>query len=283
MFTEELYQNLVAWRAGEPESVHLTAYPDEVPEWKNDVLVGEMALVRNVVEAALAARNAAKIKIRQPLGSMTVVVPDGESIRTLETGRQIIAEELNVKNVAFTNSAEGLTTLVARPVFRALGPRFGKEANAAGNVLRALDQTTLARLAAGESVRVSINGADEDISSELVEVVTASPAGLAVITDKQVTVALDTNLTEDLLDEGFAREVVNKVQNMRKDADFHVSDRIVIGFSASPRLARAIESFRSYIMNETLALDMTLLTGDWEHRSTWTINGEPAELAVKRS
>jgi isoleucyl-tRNA synthetase len=283
MFTEELYQNLVAWRVGEPESIHLTAYPAEMPEWKNDALVNEMALVRNVVEAALAARNAAKIKIRQPLGAMTVVVPDDGSIRTLETGRQIIAEELNVKQITFTKSAEGLTTLVARPVFRALGPRFGKDANAVGNVLRALDQATLARLAAGESVQVPINGTEEEFTPDLVGVVTASPAGLAVITDKQVTVALDTNLTEELLDEGFAREVVNKIQNMRKDADFHVSDRIVVGYTASPRLARAIDCFRTYIMNETLTLDMTPLSGDWEHRSAWTVNGEPAELAVRRS
>ncbi|HRU23117.1 MAG TPA: isoleucine--tRNA ligase [Candidatus Latescibacteria bacterium] len=282
MFAEELYQNLVAWREGEPESVHLTQYPEETPEWEDAALVADMALVRNVVEIALAARNAAKIKVRQPLAVMTVVT-DPSAIKTLEANRQVIAEELNVKRIVFTDSAEGLTTRVAKPVFRALGPRFGKDANAVGNILRALDQDTLARIAAGETVTIPVNGKHEQISSELVEVVTASPQGMSVVSDKQVTVALDTNLSDDLVDEGFAREIVNKIQNMRKEADFNVSDRITVGYSVSPRLARAIDSCRTYIMKETLARELVPLEGEWEHRSEWSVNGEPAELGVRRT
>jgi len=281
MFTEEIYQNLVAWRKGQPESVHLTDYPAPVEHWTDDDLVERMALTRKVVEIALAARNAAKIKIRQPLSTMTVVT-SAAGIPVVEANRRIVAEELNIKQIVVTDSAEGLTWYVARPNFRVLGPRFGKRVNAVAGALRALDQEALARLVRGEGVSVTINGAEESFGSEEVEVVTASPDGLSVVSDGSITVALDTRLTDELLDEGFAREIVNKVQNMRREAGFDVSDRIEIGYDASPRLHRAVEVYRTYIQSETLALTMTGLDGAWELQSRWNINAEPAELAVRR-
>ena len=282
MYCEEIYQNLVAWRQGQPASVHLAEYPSEVAQWRDEDLVEQMGLVRKVVEIALAARNVARLKIRQPLATMTVALKDSAAVRTVEAYRQIIAEELNVKRVVVTDSDEGFTAYVAKPNFRALGPRFGKQVNMVAEQVRALDQERLARLAAGESVTANINGKDETFEPAEIEVIASSPEGLAVVSDGPVSVALDTNLTDELRDEGFAREVVNKVQNMRREAGFNVSDRIEIGYHASDRLRRAVEARRQYIQNETLSLRITGLEGTWDIRSSWTINAEPAELAVRR-
>jgi len=282
MYTEELYWNLAAWRVGQPSSVHLTSYPEAPAEWRDDQLIAEMAIVRKTVEVALAARNAAKMKVRQPLAKMTVVVDTAEKVRAVDAHRRIIAEELNVKEIVASTSATGLTAYAAKPNFRALGPRFGKQVGKVAERLRSLDQATLGRLAEGETVRLDLGGHEEAFAPEDVEVVTTTPEGLAVASDGPVTVALDIRLTEKLLDEGFAREIVNKLQNMRKEADYHVSDRIEIGYRATPRLEQVIEAYRPYIQGETLALGIGSLEGEWDLRSEWNINTEPAELAVRR-
>jgi isoleucyl-tRNA synthetase len=281
MFTEELYQTLVAWRSGEPESVHLTPYPDAVSEWADEALVEQMGLARQVVEVALAARNAAHVKIRQPLEAMTVVV-GARAAPVVEANRRIIADELNVKRVVVTDTADGLTRYAAKPNFRVLGPRFGKSANAVAAELRSLGQDKLGRLAAGERITLLIEGKEETFGPDEVEVPTVSPDGIVMASDGPVTVALDTRLTEELLDEGFAREIVNKVQTMRREAGYNVSDRIEIGYEVGPRLERAIGAFRAYIQGETLALAMKPLDGAWDLRSQWHINTETAELAVRR-
>ena len=282
MYTEELYQNLSAWREGQPHSIHLTDYPEPVAQWEDPELVERMATVRRTVELALAARNSGKVKVRQPLASMTVVAAAESAREAADAFRSVILEELNIKDMTVVESAAGLTEYAADPIFKALGPRFGKNVNTVAGVLRGLDQSVLAKLAAGEEISVEIDGEEQRFTPEEVNVSVSSPEGLAVASDKALTVALDTDLTEELVNEGFAREVVNKIQNMRKDAAYDVSDRIEIGYSASNRLGAAISAFDVYIQNETLALQLGGLDGEWDRRAEWKINGEPAELAVRR-
>ncbi len=287
MYSEELYENLAAWRDGQPESVHLTAYPEPVAKWENPQLVERMAVARKVVEVALAARNEAKVKVRQPLAKMTVGVDTDAKRDAVIAYRDVILDELNVKDLAASIGMESMTQLVARPNFRALGPRFGKRANLIGNAIRGFDQESITKLAAGETVSVTVDGSDETVGPDDVQIETVAPEGLAIAHDGPISVALDTVLTSALVNEGFAREIVNKVQNMRRIADYHVSDRIEIGFSATPRLNDAIDECRDYIMRETLAISLVPFDGatnavKWDERSNWSINGEPAELGVRR-
>ena len=286
MFSEDIYQNLVAWRSGAPESIHLEGYPEATEEWANAPLIEQMSIVRKVVEAALAARNNAKVKVRQPLAKMTVAVDTKARLDAVEAYGSVILDELNVKSMVVHLGADELTAFVARPNFRSLGPRFGKRANAVGNELQSLDQESLGRLAAGETITVSVDGVDEPITPDDVAIGTDAPEGLAVVQDGPFTVALDTVLTAELEDEGYAREIVNKIQNMRRDADYAVSDRIEIGYRATPRLEQALSACRDYILRETLAhvLSDSLDAPDgWDGRAKWQINGEPAEFAIRRN
>ena len=281
MFSEELYQNLVAWRPGQPHSVHLTDYPVEVDAWRNEALVHEMETVRRTVEVALAARNAAKIKVRQPLGRMRVVVADSERTGAVKNYQHIILDELNIKAVELLETADGITEYIATPNFKSLGPRFGKNANTVAGMLRNLNQEQLETIVSGNSITLPVDGTDEEFGTSDVIVKMSAPDGLAVASERGITVALDTDLSDDLLNEGFAREIINKIQNMRKDAGYNVSDRIEIGFSVSTRLEQAVQACNDYILNETLALGAVDLSGEWDRRAEWKINGEPAELAVR--
>jgi isoleucyl-tRNA synthetase len=282
MFTEEIYQNLSAWRDGHPHSIHLTDYPEEVEAWADEGLVGRMSAVRKVVEVALAARNSAKVKIRQPLAKMTIVTTDEGVAGAVTMHGQIILNELNVKAIDVVASGDGLTTFESKPNFKTLGPRFGKGVKPVATALSSLSQEDLATLASGGEISVEIDGNAETFTSAEVMVSVVAPEGLAVAADKAMTVVLETNLTDDLLDEGFAREVINKIQNMRKDAGFNVADRIAVGYHASERLERAISSYDEYIRTETLSLSIGPLEGEWDHAAEWKINSEPARLAVRK-
>jgi isoleucyl-tRNA synthetase len=284
MFAEEIYRNLVAWRPDAAESVHLTKFPEPVPEWDNAELLDRMSTARKVVEVALAARNEAKLRVRQPLAEMTVAVDTESRRNNVIEYRDTILDELNVKSIVVVLGSESLTELIARPNFKSIGPRFGKRANEVGNNIRAIGQDELSTLSTGGTITLQVDGVDEVFGPDDVMIETSAPVGLAVAQDGPITVALETTLTPELENEGLAREIVNRVQNMRRQADFNVSDRIVIGYQVSPRLEQAIEVCRDYIAGETLALDVAPRVDDesWHEQAQWQIDGESAELSVRR-
>ena len=252
--TEVMYQNLV--RSLDPraaESVHHTDWP--LPGASDSALVRRMALARQMVTLGHSARASHNIKVRQPLASALIHLEataevDGEMVA-------LVQDELNVKQVAFVEQVEDLLTYRILPNNRLLGPRFGKRFPAVRAALAELNVAVAVRqLREGQSLRLTVDGEAVELASEDVLVQTNPREGLGVASDRGVTVAVDTVLSPELVVEGLARDVVRRVQNLRKEAGFDLDDRIVTTYQADAELAEAIEAWRAFIASETLSLEL---------------------------
>jgi isoleucyl-tRNA synthetase len=240
-----------------------------------------METARSLVVLGRAARNASNIKIRQPLARLLVAgVPEAER-ESVTALRELILAELNVKEMGWAGS-EQLTRLTASPIFPALGPKHGKDVNQVADAIRAMPLKYVAKLAAGESVSLNVGDDAAVIEPGDVEIGTEGRAGFAVQSDGRLSVALDTTLTDELVDEGFAREMINKIQFMRKEAGFDVVDRINVTYEAGERLKVAVERFASRVAAETLAASVTEGAGAGELEREWDVNGEWVRIAVER-
>ncbi|MFH1502158.1 MAG: isoleucine--tRNA ligase [Candidatus Eisenbacteria bacterium] len=265
-----------------PASVHLCDYPTPDESAIDRDLEAAMTLARSVVALGRAARQASEMKVRQPLARLLVAgVPEADRARA-EALRELVLAELNVKAWLWAD-ADSLAAPKASPVFPALGPKHGKNVNQVAEAIRELGEKDVARLAAGKDVRVEISDYDAVIAPSDVTIDVEAREGLAVQSDGGVTVALDTELTEELRDEGFAREMINKIQFMRKEAGFDVVDRIRVYYEAGPRLQAAVERFASKVESETLAESVSVGPEAGELAREWDVNGERARIAVERA
>ncbi len=256
---EAIYQNLVrSADADAPESVHHTGWPQADPALVDARLLADMDLARAVVSLGHADRVAANIKVRQPLAGIKVVAAGKAD--SLARFAELIADELNVKAVELAEGEAELVTYRILPVNKTLGPRFGKEFPAVRQALSAADPYAVAAaVAAGQPVSVVVNGQDVALAAEDVLVQAEPLPGFQVTNDPQrgIVVALDTNITPALRQEGLAREVVRKLQQMRKDAGFELSDRIhTTWLTGDEELAASIVSQAGYIQQETLSLSL---------------------------
>jgi isoleucyl-tRNA synthetase len=264
-----------------PSSVHLCAFPEVTLPAIDRKLESAMGIARSVVVLGRAARNASNIKIRQPLARLLVAgVAEAErdGVTALE---ELILAELNVKEMEWAG-AEDLTRPTASPIFPALGPKHGKNVNQVAEAIRAMSADDVARLNAGENVSVSVGDSAAVVEPADVEIGTEGREGFAVQSDGDLSAALDTTLTDELVDEGFAREMINKIQFMRKEAGFDVIDRIKVTYEAGDRLKAAMERFASRVAAETLAASITEGAGAGELEKEWDVNGEWARIAVER-
>ncbi len=194
-------------------------------------------------------------------------------------------DELNVKEVGFLSSAEGIVTLVARPNFRSLGQRFGKRTNDAANAIRELSQETLAAFRGGEAVEIELHGERFGLQEEDLDVTQESSSGLVVKGEGAYTVALDPGLDEELVAEGVARELVNRIQRLRKDAGLEITDRIELAIGGSDEIRSAADRHQDFIGGETLALAVTIGAGvadtDFPHVRDVDIDGTPASIGLR--
>ncbi len=264
-----------------PSSVHLCAFPEATSSVIDRKLESAMGIARSVVVLGRAARNASSIKIRQPLARLLVAgVAEAErdGVTALE---ELILAELNVKEMEWAG-AEELTRPTASPIFPALGPKHGKNVNQVAEAIRAMSADDVARLNAGENVSVSVGDSAAVVEPADVEIGTEGREGFAVQSDGELSAALDTTLTDELVDEGFAREMINKIQFMRKEAGFDVIDRINVTYETGDRLKVAMERFASRVAAETLAASITEGAGAGELEKEWDVNGEWARIAVER-
>jgi isoleucyl-tRNA synthetase len=255
--TEVMYQNLVrSVSPGAPESVHHTEWPQADLAAVDDDLLARMGLARQVVALGHSARNSRNIKLRQPLARALIHRQSGAG----EMDEELVAlvwDELNVKQVAFVEDVSDLVTYRLLPDNKVLGPRFGKRFPAVRAQLAAQDPlTAVRRLRAGLPLQMEVEGDMVELAPEEVLVREEPREGLAVTAERDVTVAVDTVLTPDLKAEGLAREVVRRVQNLRKEAGFELDDRILTTYQAEGALAEAIEAWRSFIAAETLSVDL---------------------------
>jgi isoleucyl-tRNA synthetase len=275
--SETIYQNLRT--ADQPESVHLCDFPIYHATRRDGKLEAEMAAVQVTTSLGHALRKEHKLKVRQPLAAAHLVSTDEQLLFFLKEQQQLIADELNVKEVTFSTKEESFVSLKAKPNFRVLGKKVGALMKGAQSAINALDQTQLAELLTQEKLKIIVENQPILLTLEDVEVERLVHAGLIAANAGQITIALDTHLTEPLLLEGLAREIVNKVNTMRRDAKLAVSDRIQIQFQTTARVQESFEQFRDYICNEVLALDVQF--GPCEGKE-WDLNGEPTIIAIQR-
>jgi isoleucyl-tRNA synthetase len=263
------------WFAGE----RLAALGDFVDER----LEADMDAARMLVSLGRAAREDVKIRVRQPLRSVRAVVPGGRALS--EEVLAVARDELNVKRIDFLASSEGLVSLVARPNFRALGPRFGKDTNAAAGAIRSLPQDALARYRDGGEVVIEVNGETRRLEAGDLEVVQEATAGLIVKGEGGYTVALDPAIDEELLAEGLARELVNRIQRLRKDAGLEITDRIELAIGGADAVRAAAERHKAFIGGETLAIGVSVngpvVERDFPHVREVDIDGTPATIGLR--
>ena len=277
--TEDIYQNLVRnIDKSAPESIHLCDFPEYDEKFIDKELENDMEEVLDIVVLGRACRNTANIKNRQPIGMMYVKAPEALSDFYID----IIEDELNVKKVEFTDDVAAFTAYSFKPQLKTLGRRFGKNINAVREILANIDGSkAMAELKETGSLKITVDGNEESLAEEDLLIESAHKEGFESNSDYGITVVLDTNLSEELIEEGFVREVISKIQTMRKDSDFEVMDHIKVSCEGNDKIAKIITDNESTIKDETLADEVDTNSADGNTKE-WNINGEKVTLGVKK-
>ncbi|MCI8598028.1 MAG: isoleucine--tRNA ligase [Lachnospiraceae bacterium] len=277
--TEDIYQNMVRSIDKEaPESIHLCDFPEVNKEWINPELEKNMDEVLRIVVMGRACRNAANIKNRQPIAQMFVKAPyDLE-----EFYKEIITDELNVKKVAFTDDVRAFTTYSFKPQLKTVGPKYGKILNGIRGYLAEVDgNKAMDELKKNGNLTFDVNGTSVVLLEADLLIDMAQMEGYVSDGDNEITVVLDTKLTPALIEEGYVREIISKIQTMRKEADFEVTDKIVVYCKDNDKIAEILTTHKEEIQSEVLAVDVKMGEADG-YIKNWNINGEEVTLGVKR-
>jgi len=284
---EEIYQNIARRAGGEAaESVHLTDFPEVDEAAIDEKLSQEMASVRNIVSLGLRVRTDNRLKVRQPLARAEVVLNDHELQKRVEPLAHLIAEELNVHEVVFVEGGQAHVSYVVTPNFRRLGPRLGKKMPLAKKTFASLDAGPLrAQLLAEGKAEIEFDGETLTLDAEDVEVQVQAAEHFAAAGDATTVVVLHTDLDDKLRDEGFYRELLHRVQNLRKELDVEYTQRIRLAITGSERLRRVVEENRAHLMDETLCLDLSLdgLDGSGGEKREMEVDGEAVAISLSRS
>lgn len=275
--SEAIYQQLRT--NDDPVSVHLCDFPQEDARLRDVALEDEMAAVQAVVSSGHALRKEHKIKVRQPLSKAHVVSSDAKTLTALRQKQHLIAEELNVKEVLYHAEETSFVALTAKPNFRLLGKKVGKKMEAVHQEVRLFDQKKLRQLLSGESVEIEVEGERISLTSEDISVERKVLEGVIAHSLDAITVALDTALTPELEEEGLAREIVNKINLMRKEHGFAVTDRIFVEMKTSPKVEQCFHRFHEYICHEILARTFTFVSE--LEGNVLDLNGEPAIIGLR--
>ena len=269
--SEEMYRNLT-----NEESVHLSNYPVVNEEYINPLIEEKMDKVRDLISLGRNAREDSKIKVRIPLAT---VIIDGKLESLLGDLTSLITEELNVKTLEFTKDLSKYMNLTIKPNFRVAGSMFGKDIKAYQELLLNLSEEDKLKLNNKEELTVTFLDKDLTITSEMIDVRIEAKEGFDVAMNGRDFVILDTTLTEELLLEGMAREVVSKLQNMRKEMDLDIQDHINVLYSGSEKIKECFTKYENFIKQETLADSLSLEPTD----SHFDINGENCTLKVSKN
>ena len=277
--TEDIYRNLVcSIDPSAPESVHLCDFPEVDEAHIDSQLEADMEVVLEAVVIGRACRNTANIKNRQPIGKMYIKA--GKELSDFYV--DIIRDELNVKEAELTDDVSKLTTYSFKPQLKTLGRRFGKKINDVRQILAELDgQAAMAELNEKGTLTIQVDGQDEALEKDDLLIEAAQMEGYVSDSDHGITVVLDTNLTPELLEEGFVREIISKVQTMRKDAGFEVMDHIRVSMQDNDKVQKVIQDNEAQIKSEVLA-DEVSYDGAKGFVKEWSINGEKVTLGVEK-
>ena len=277
--TEEIYRNLVcSIDASAPESIHLCDFPVADESHIDKKLEEDMEEVLKIVVMGRAARNTANIKNRQPIGTMHVKADHALG----EFYQEIIEDELNVKKVEFSDDVSAFTSYSFKPQLKTVGPKYGKQLGGIKAYLASVDGSeAMATLKAEGALKFEVDGTEVVLTEDDLLIDMAQKEGFVAEADNYVTVVLDTNLTEDLIEEGFVYEVISKIQTMRKDAGFEVMDHIKVSFSGNDKIADIVSKNQDMIAGKVLADAIT--TGETlSVAKEWNVNGEKVTISVEK-
>ena len=277
--TEDIYQNLVkSIDASAPESIHLCDFPEVHENWIDPKMEEDMADLLEIVVMGRAARNTANIKNRQPIGTMYVK----SEFQLSEFYKEIIEDELNVKEVVFKDDIADFISYSFKPQMRTVGPKYGKLLNKIKTTLSELDgNKAMAELKSTGELKLDIDGQEIVLLEEDLLIDMAQMEGYVSESDHTITVVLDTNLTPELIEEGFVRELVSKIQTMRKEAGFEVMDKIRVYAKDNDKIVDIMKNHGDEIKSEVLAED--IVTGETKgYEKEWNINSEKVTMAVER-
>lgn len=274
--TEAIYQELKTDK--DPLSIHLTDFPIANMKLRNEAMENQMSFVQSVVSIGHSLRKEHKIKVRQPLSKAHMIASDESILNALKKKEHLIKEELNVKELVYHQDESLFVQLIVKPNFRVLGKKVGSKMNSVQKTLEGLDRDKIEKLLNKESIDISVDGqiisiTNEDISVErkVLENVVAASLG-------SITVALDATLTKELIEEGIAREFINKINNLRKEMNLSITDRILLTIQASPEMQQSFLNYKKLICHEVLAT--TVSFQDDVIGSSVTIEGEDVTIAL---
>ena len=277
--TEQIYQNLVrSIDKDAPESIHLCSFPEVHEEQIDKELENNMEHVLDLVVMGRACRNASNIKNRQPIGQMFVKA----DFELSEFYQEIVADELNVKNIKFTDDVRDFTSYSFKPQLKTVGPKYGKMLGGIKAALNDIDgNAAMDELNTTGVLKLDVNGQEIELFKEDLLIDTAQIEGYESVNDNGITVVLDTNLTPELLEEGFVREIISKIQTMRKEADFEVMDKIRVTYEGSEKAEAVFEKNSTLIGGEVLATEV-VKAEPAGHVKEWKINGEAVTMGVEK-
>ncbi|MGB9721216.1 MAG: isoleucine--tRNA ligase [bacterium] len=281
-WTEEMYQNLVrSIDENAPLSIHLCNFPEVDDSMVEPELEKEVAQIRKIVSIGRSARNKVNIKVRQPLAEMMIFLPKEENSLD-ESGMNTILEELNIKKAQITSHPEDLYSYVLIPKFERLGPKYGPLSREIGDWIKGLDESEIKEFVNTHRLQHSFADKQVEITEQEIEIKKLEKTGWSLIEQDNYAVAINTTITPELEAEGLVRELIHKVQLMRKDADFNLTDRIRIFYQTTEKLKEAINKNIDYLKNETLALEVIEGDRTGEIRQELEINGIMTKIALER-
>ena len=277
--TEDIYRNLVCTNdSNAPESIHLCDFPVADEAVINSKLEADMDQLLEIVVMGRAARNTANIKNRQPIGDMIVKAPI--TLEALYT--DIIKDELNVKNVSFTEDVSDFTTYTFKPQLRTVGPKYGKQLGGIQKTLASLDgNASFADLKANGAIKFMVGDVEVSLAEEDLLIDMKQKEGYATEANNTITVVLDTNLSEALIEEGFVLEVISKIQTMRKEADFEVTDHIKVSINGNAKIAEVVIANKEAVATKVLADSMDV-DKEYAVSKEWNVNGEMVKISIER-
>ena len=280
-YADKLYLDLISVTGVEEfESVHLADFPTADESVIDETLEQQMYLAQTASSIVLALRRKVNIKVRQPLSQIMIPFADEEQKKNIEAIQSLILNEVNVKELHFVDSTNAMLVKRIKPDFKKLGPRYGKIMKQLAVAVQEMSQSDIAKLEKEETFNLKVNGEDVTIGLSDAEIISEDIPGWLVANQDKLTVALDIEITDDLLKEGIARELVNRIQNIRKAQDFEITDRIGISISSNEKLDSAITQFSDYIKSQVLA-DTLNITKE-RHRNVVEVNDETITIDVEK-
>lgn len=253
-YADMLYRDLT----GSDTSVHLAAYPKADEAAIDSKLEKRMAIAQQITSMVLSLRRKKNLKVKQPLTAIMIPVLDEAQKQDIEAVADLIMSEVNVKGINYVGGDAGILVKRIKPDFKKLGPKFGKNMKAAAQALTSLEQSQIAQFEKDGKIALTLNGEEAVVELADVEVISEDIPGWLVANDGNITVALDITITDDLRKEGIARELVNRIQNVRKSKDFNITDRIVVKITPDEHVNDAVAQFKDYIAKQVLAVDIEL-------------------------